>query len=488
MVFSIKLPQRECLIFLILAAIYTITRLPLLFFLPLIRDEALYSIMVEEQVRSPTLIPTLFGYPVSWKPPLFFWVYSLFSQFPLPLEAVYRFPSFLFGLATLVPLYLILRNVGASRNVAFFSLVVFLFSFVSLYSNGALLTDTLLFFLISCSLYLYTEKKLGDWRFLAAGTFAFAAFFVKLVIVFMVPLLAVVYLYTRQRKMLRNPLFIVSLLAVPAAFVLHLMLLKSVGLAEELYLSDIGGHLLTGEGFLSQAKLAWGSMHMLITGAGIWFVLSLLGLWKHWRKNLFMTTWYVMILFPLVAGFFMPWYYLPVFPAVSYFAVMALLRWEDKENADALFGAFITLAIIGTVIMCVLMYSTLYLDVLPEKEAGLLLSGKENVMVVGGYAPGIIAYKMTTEYHSGEVLDVGWVVVTSNSTGESVAEFVQDYHTDKYPVVDGSFTSFFTNSEIFRKDTNIVDFDYVVLVRRNDVAVDGDSIYDKDGITIYKVN
>ena len=60
----------------VLVVFYLITRLPVLDYLPLVQDEALYSIMIEEQRESLTLVPTFLGYEVSWKMAPFFWIYS----------------------------------------------------------------------------------------------------------------------------------------------------------------------------------------------------------------------------------------------------------------------------------------------------------------------------------------------------------------------------------------------------------------------------
>lgn len=487
---SLRLPKtdRECLV--VLAVAYLLLRLPLLTFLPLISDENLYALMAEEQMQHPTLIPTLFGHEVSWKPAPVFWIYGAFSRLAsglLPMEAVYRLPSLLFGLLALPPLYFLLRNAGSTLLGAFFAVLIFSASIVSIYSQTSFLTDSLMFLLICSSLWLYTEKRLPAWRFLAAGALAFAAFFTKLVIAFMIPLLAVAYFYVRRREILANPLFLVSLLAVPAAFLLHFALLQSSSLANELYVSDIGGHLLSPEGAQAQAQKLVGSLSTFLTTAGIWFALSLYGLWKYWRTELFMAFWYVLLVFPALTGAFMPWYFLPVMPAIAFFAAAALLRWEGKEKPDRFFIIVLSVALLLSLPLMALYYSGLREGPLPEQEAGLLLAGKENVLIVGIYAPDIVSYKMLTELRStGHSKDVGWIITQANPTADEILTYASDYHSMKYPIVDGSFSSSFTSNATFRKDSNLTSPDYVAVSGGPDMQIPGfHTIYNNLFVTVY---
>jgi hypothetical protein len=492
---SLRLPKtdRECLI--VLAVVYLLLRLPLLSFTPLIQDENLYAMMAQEQLQHLTLLPTFLGYAVSWKPALTFWVYAGFSKLfsgLLPLEAVYRFPSVLFGLLSIPPLYFLLRNAGSTRLFAFFTLLIAVVSVISIYPQAAFLTDSLLFLLICSSLWLYTESRLPAWRFLAAGALAFAAFFVKLVIAFMIPLLAAVYFYAQRRETLRNPLFLVSLLAVPAALLLNFALLQSSSLATQLYVSDIGGHLLGPGGTAAEAIQLRDSASTFFSLCGIWFALSLYGLWKYWRTDLFMACWYLLLVFPLLTGAFMPWYFLPVLPAVAYFAVAALMRWEGKEKVDRFFLIILSLLLLASIPLLAFYYLELRESTLPQEGAGLLLSGKENALIIGTYAPDIIAYKTLTELRaSGQSLDVGWIDLPSPPTEAEVLTYVSDYHSMKYPIVDGSFTSSFTTNATFRKDSNLTSFDYVAVVDGQNISLPGFSaIYNEtyDGefnVTVY---
>lgn len=485
---AFKMPEKESHLILILAAVYLLTRLPLMFIMPLMQDEAIYAVMIEEQKLHPTILPTFLGYLVSWKPPLFFWTDAAFP--PLShLELSYRFLPFLCGLLTLPLLYFLLRNTGASRNISFFTVLIFLLSLPSLYPNSMALTDSLFFFLTVSALYLYTERRFGDRRFLAAAVFAFLAFFTKQLVPLMIPLLALAYFYNKERKTLRNPMFLVSLVAVPLVFLVHLYILNSAGLVQELYLAELQTHV-GGLGFFSPLEMFLGSMQAFVAGAGVWFALSLFGVWKYWRQEPFMAVWYMLSLFAMLSGYYMVWYYLPVMPAIAFFAALTLVKWEGREQIDAFFAFFFCLTIILTLAGLFYVYSALYSGYMPQKEAGLILAGKENVLIVGAYQPGIVSYKAVTEARAGRQPDFGWVILTSAQSNEKAAtDFIKDYHTDAYQISNGSFSGMFSDtSVIYRKDSNLTSFDYVAVVGR-DVSLPGaEVLYNKSSIVIYKIS
>jgi len=481
---------------LILIAIYILIRLPLLSYLPFVQDESIYSIMIQEQAAHPTLIPTLFGYPMSWKPMLFFWTYSIITHvtlaLPIPIEAAFRLPSFLFGLLTVPLLYLVIKKVEptGSRAVAFFSTIIFMFTLVSSYPQDALLLDSMMFFLMVCALYLYIDSgnRLGSYRFLLAGALVFVAFFVKLLLVFMVPVLALTYIYLKDKFSIREPLFWISLLAAPLAFVIHFMLLNSAGLSGELYSSEMTSHLVKDDiGATMNAFI--GSMTHFIPGCGIWFALSLAGLWLYGRREPFMAVWYMFILFPLISGNFMIWYYLPVMPAIAYFAALTLVKHDGEERLDKFFMIIFSMMLLASVALCLMVYATIYGDYMPQKDVGMMMAGKENVLVLGRYNPAILTYKMLNEGSYGRVRDVGWILEQKNMPKEDAGALIQDYHKQVANMTDGSFSAMFTAQDwSFRKDTNITSFDYVVLVGQDAVMPGNYSVlYNKSNLTIYRL-
>ncbi len=483
---QLNLPSNTRTLLLILIAIYLVTRIPLLFYLPFVQDEALYAVMIAEQADNPTLVPTFLDYPVGWKPAPFFWLHVPFNELPLPLEARLRLPSMLAGLATIPILFRLLQNSGLTKNAAFFTMLLFLFSLVTAYPHGALLTDSILFLFISGALLLYSEKSLGSWRFLGAGALTILAFFTKLFLAFMIPILAVAYIFTKDRKNLKNPLFLVSLLAIPLAIGLYFMMFSMSGVTDEIQFS-IGSNINNPEGLQGQLRTIMGAVGILLEGAGIWFALSLFGFIRHWRGNIFMSVWYLLSIFPMLTGSFMPWYFLPVAPAMAYFGVMLLLMWKGKERIDTLFWAFLSMAIILTVALSALIYThELHERFYPQKEAGELMAGRDNVLIIGIYYPGTFSYKIMNEQ---EPKDFGWILVPYNQSDAVMAEYIIDYHSGAYETEDGSFGSMFSTSKIFRKDTNITKFDYIVIAgERSLIPANSQLIYNKSKITIYEIN
>ncbi len=479
----------------LLAAAYLVPRLILLIVMPFVLDEALFTMMSGEQAVHPTAIPTLFGYPISWKPAPYFWTYAALSwpslQLGLPLEVAYRLPSLLFGLLSLPLLYAVLRKAGATRNVAVASVVIFMFSGISLYPQSTVLTDAPMLFLILLSLYLYLEEKAGRWRYLAAGAAAFVGFFFKVFFAFVPPILAVAYFYSRDRKVLKDPVFLSSLALPLIAALINLYMLQGVGLGGEFLEGNAVSHLISSEGLQGQLKGMVDALDNLFLFSPLWLGLSIIGFAKSWRENLFMSFWYALLAIPLVSSLVLPWYYLPVLPAIAYFAASVLVRSDGKEKTDAFFYFTLALlAICSLAFYAVIEYYT-YVFYNPEKVAGLLVAGKENVLIIGNYKPSIAAYKVLSEQRSGQRLDFGWIILSPDSNFSVIDDYVHDYYDPSFNTTDGSLSSLFTTKGIFRKDTNVTRFDYVVVAGARDYRPAGSAaIYSDDqaAVYVYKVN
>lgn len=455
----------------LILCIYILSRLPLLLVMPLTFDEALYSTMIFEQMHHPTLIPTFLGYPVGWKPGLFFWSYAAFAlpfiNTGFPLEAVFRMPSFLFGLASILPLYLVLRKAGASEDSAFISIIVFILSGVSIYAQSSLLTDSALFFFVILALYLYMDERFGRWRFLAAGLAAFIAFFFKSVFAFMIPVLALAWFFLKDRRMLKDPLFLISLSAPFIALGIHYNVLQGAGLGQ-LFVQDISGHLLSQSGLIGQLHGAYGALGTLVIYSPIWIGLFIAGIARDWRKNLFMASWAALAVIPLLSNATLPSYFLPVLPPLAFFAASILLESGGKERMDLFFLVTFVILAIASLSLFYLLECQEYRLFMPEKEAGMLLAGKADALVIGDYAPSILAYKMGQEYRAyGAPLDVGWVFLQPDINQSSISDFISDYGNSRYNVTEGSLSSGFTESINFRKDSNITRFEYIVTVGRD---------------------
>jgi hypothetical protein len=450
------------LFFLALTIVYILTRLPLLGYLPFIQDEAIYTIMIGEQHDHPTIIPTLFGYPISWKMAPFFWLYSFLSGFTQGFgpEAGFRFPSVVFGFVCLVPLYLIMRHFS-DDNRAFLSCILYLVSFVSIYPNTSLLIDSPAFLLILLSLYFYVVKG----NPLAGGAFAAIAFTFKLVTAFISPVLALGYfILIGKKEMAADKLFIASLALPLLAALLNYALLSPFGGGNQVYFEELLPRLLTSGVQMDLLTRLSMSLNTLAYSMGPVFLLSILGFVKNWRKHRFMSLWFALTILPFLAATQYPWYYLPVLPAVAFFAALAVYDGKNALNQN-LPGLFIAAAICAISLMLVWgAYLALHNLHNTEKIAGEMLAGKENVLIIGHFKPGILAYKELGERRTlGRPLDYGFILGPPSFGGDDAAAFVREYDTGSVPAINGSFSGMYTSPSIFRKDTDISSFDYLVL-------------------------
>ena len=466
-----------------------LTRIPPMLSLPLIQDESVYAMMIEEQYRHPTLIPTFLGVPVSWKPFLFFWTYAPAATWPAVTEAVYRLPSLLFALGSVAASYLLLRNARLSVNTAGLSMLIFIFCFFTIYPQSTLLTDSLAFFLISSSLYLYSQEPLGRGRYALGALLAAAAVFTKLSLGFMVPLLAAAYFYSFGRRTLKDPAFLLSLLAAPLAYGAHILLLDSAGLAGEITFQS-GGHVVSGAGLMGQLEILSGSfITIMMTGSIIWLSLAIYGFAMNWKENFFLSAWFSLTIIPFFTASMLPWYYLPVMPAVGYFAALTLIRWKGREKIDAAFWAFLGFLLLVVIAVLLYNYSTYFAHYSDHREAGKMMAGKEGVLFIGRYVPGVVAYKVLEDYKSGNPLDYGWIAFPQEGTDYSgLAPFIEDYHYSGVTVIDRTFSELFSRKEIFRKETNLTSFRYIVVTEVGGGSLPYDVIYNKSNVTIYEVD
>jgi len=472
----------------LLTIFYLLVRLPLLSHLPFVQDEAVYAVMIEEQRDAPTLVPTFLDHPISWKMAPFFWSYSFLTSFTgwAGLEASYRLPSLIFGFLSIFPLYHLVRHYS-DDNRALLSCLLFLSSFVSVYPNTTLLIDSSAFLLILLSLYFYLIKDDP----IKGGAIAAVAFTFKLVTAFICPLLAALaLLLSGKKENLMDKRFLISVALPMLAAVINYTILSPFGGGGQVYFEELLPRIMaSGSGALDPIAKLFASFDTLAYSMGPIFIVSLFGLAKHWRAQPLLAGWYALIVLPFVAGASYPWYYLPVLPAVCAFAAMALYDplKDWKGNFDRL--AVAALVILVSLHLVLGAYSLLYAMHSPEKEAGLAIAGKENVLILGQFNPGIFAYKEVVERRTlGKALDYGLIIGPPSFGGEEGADFVNDYHNDKHQTEDGSFSAIYTSSSIFRKDTNITRFDYLVLSGDLGFLLRAPALYEADDIIVYNIS
>jgi hypothetical protein len=465
---------------LIIIAVYLITHLAILTYVPFIADEGPYSVMIEEQAEHPSTVLTFLGYAVPWKPPVMFWTYSVFAGplrgLPIPIEAVYRLPSTFFGLANALLVFLIFERLLKDRKEAFLISMVYLTTFLPIYVDSAVLTDTMCGTAIFAGVLAYVHGLSDRRMFIAGGLLTFIAYFIKQANAATIPVVAVALLFEKDKKKLADPLFLVSLAAFPIAIYL--------------FNANLGALIGSDVSYLAQKSIldnldpiqVASSLFYLFLMTVTWLAASLFGFWRNWQRNLMMTAWYCLTLFPLFAGALKPFYFYPVMPAMAYFALQLVYRDTDgKAKVDALFWfGFISMAVVCLAVGFIV-HAMFYGAYIEEKNAGEFLAGKENVLIIGDYTPGTFSYKMLEEKRAtGEWLDYGMILLP-NTSGDLYWPFIHDYSTEYDGVVDKTFANAFAVHVIYRKETNITAFDYICVVGNRTINPGGELVFSRLG-------
>ncbi|VVC72029.1 Undecaprenyl phosphate-alpha-4-amino-4-deoxy-L-arabinose arabinosyl transferase [uncultured archaeon] len=210
---------------------------------PFYKDEALYATTIDEFLESPSVLPTFNRETFTWKPMLFFYygaaAYSITGRLGVGLENGYRLASAIPGFAASILLFLVIRRLTKNADLALLSATIFAAVNATVLADTALLTDSLLAFLVLAGFYFYIRaKEEFDARkpasfklFLAlAFTTSFLAFLTKTYAALLLPALAVTYLFFSERKLLSNRLFLATLAAPLLAAALHIALFASQGM------------------------------------------------------------------------------------------------------------------------------------------------------------------------------------------------------------------------------------------------------------------
>lgn len=496
-----KISEKQLLLSLVIVAL--LTRLPLISFFPLVLDEAIYGMIIADQLEHPTLVPTLFDYPVFWKPQLFYWIYAFFvgilKGLPISIEAVYRLPSHLFGLFNIVLLYYLLKSININKQLSFLTALIYSLIYLNVYVANSLLADTLLNTFILGSLFLYFNKNLGDRRFLLAGLLVFAAYFVKLIAAFIIPLLAVAYFYFNNKKTLKNKFFIISLLFVPVAAFVHYQIYADVLESHELR------EAFNKEVF-ERNKLTLVTTYFKIFGTAntfvyvnVWVIFSALGLLKFWRDNKFMAAWYAVIIVILTSSSFLPWYYVVVLPPISYFSLIYLVQHQKKIILDRFFYVALAIMLSGSFLIGFFYHIDELLKPFEyQREAGKFLAFKENVYIIGVPPQTMIAYKVLEEKRAGKDVDFGWVLMSHvklyNITNfTTIKNYMDDYHyvAKNMNTTNGSFARAYWDYGVYKKDTNIKKPKIIAIVGFENGTIDKKLIreftnYAGDKVRIYE--
>jgi 4-amino-4-deoxy-L-arabinose transferase-like glycosyltransferase len=458
----------------IILALFTITIISKFIYLgamPFSFDETLYTEMIAEEGEHPSFLPTWFGYPAPWKPGLFFFASSLFlpitsAIFSSP-EYAYRIPVMIFGLLNAALLYLIVKRFSG-EGTALAASLLFYSALPAFNVEGRLLMETFMLSTILTSLYFYTREKYSPTSsFALGGVFAFLSAITKSIIAIIIPILAIAYMFQFDRKNLKSPAFLMSLLAVPAGLVLFWLSLSGLGLSESIFLTDTGKMFVYDYSSELLFNIIYGFFIIALLTLPV-LAASLISFASRWKENLMFSTWMLLLFLLLLLGQ-RPWYYYYAMPPVAFFSALLLVPSGKKLDAFA--------ALILAMVVAVSCSVALFAEWNPSdqpffaegKEIGLMLSGKENVLFIGQYQANTISisYKAIGERKGhGNPLDFGWILFDykkNNLTTSSAQDFVQDYWRNDYDIEENSFAGIFWQEKIFRKNTSITEFDYVVV-------------------------
>ncbi|MEK6981436.1 MAG: glycosyltransferase family 39 protein [Candidatus Micrarchaeota archaeon] len=489
-----KLSDRRIIIILVLLAI--ITRLPIISYFPFLVDEATYSIMISEQLEKPSLIPNFLGYPTFWKPILFYWVYAFFvgflKNFPIPIEAVYRLPTELFGLANIIILYMFLRNNKFNKTFAFLMLLIYTLIFLNVYVSNTLFVDTMLNTFILGSLYFYTKENPNNKDYFLAFALSFGAYYVKLITAFIIPVLVIGYYYFKDKKILTKKVFILSLLAVPLAMVLQYFIyaqLLTTPVLGDSYSKELFDRL-NPETILSKINETWRIFQYI----NMFLIFAVAGFLKYSKENKFMSIWFVIFFLTILTNVGYFWYYVTVLPPIAYFALMFLCEGK-KENYDRFFQLMLIVAIIFNLVVGFFASNGIYEYYNPARVAGQMIVGKNNVEIIGLPALTTVAYKVIEEKRIGNATDFGWILFTDlNVSSDQVNNFINnyDYSSNSLNISDGSFSRMYWDYKIFRKTTSVKKFDYLVLPGFSEyyenISINGTILYQYKYATVIKIN
>ncbi len=481
-----KLLSDERALLFLLALLYLAIRIPLLSYLPFIQDEAVYTVQISEQMAHFSFVPTYLGSGTDWKPPLFFWVYAVLVKplmgLPLPLEAVFKLPTLLFGLANMLLLYYLIKAMTSNRELAFMTALIHTGIFLVVNVNTTVLMDTFMMTLVLAGILCYVKESWGRRRFLAGGAFTFLTFMTKFWLALIIPLMAVAYFASRDRKVLRDRAFLLSLLSIVIAYLVFSAFFTFPGTVQDVSFIYTIQHRLLAVFSLPQIVSSFG---MFFVFSIVWVGISLLGAYKFWRAEPLMTLWLALGVFPIFGGVYLLWYYLPVMVPVAFFSARLLLDNQGKQRLDGFCIFFTMLIMIAGLAIGFAYYNELLGDYGGQRTAGELIALKDNTVIVGNYCPAVVAYKILEETRTGSEKDFGWILA-ANATDSIVRSFISDYNTSTYPLSSDFGTMFDTTNTMYRKPSNVTRPDYVVVCGFPNVTVSGTMLSNESYVRVFK--
>lgn len=487
----------------IIAALFALIFLFKLYYLdkaPFSEDEVLYAEMIEEAGENPAFLPTYFGYLAIWKPGTYFIVYSLFLPFTKAVftsfESIYRFPNLLFAIISTCLVYLISKRFGG-EDVGILSALTFACAPIGVHVEGRLLMEPLVLVPILASMYLYTKEKKTAADYLLAGAFAFFAAIIKYIFALLIPALAIIYFITSERKNLHNPALIVSLFGAPLGILAFFFALNSIGMGEEIFLIDAGRGITYGTDTMGSLE-AFKNFSWAFGFLFLYFAAAAVVMMREEKPKIepFILAWAGFLFFLLFSTTFRQWYVYYFLPPLAFIAGIAL---AEKGRADNLSIAFAVVFVVVSLASFSLSFSewekSLYASSYEAKQVGFSIAGDNSTLFIGRqYVIGVaLCYKALEERATlGHPEDFGYLMVRTievvngtsrnwnadyNFTGEELRAytlmFIENYTRDDYTVEEEDFSQFFWNDTTFRRKTPIKEFNTIVVAPPMNFTLEG---------------
>jgi len=403
----------------VLVVVALLFRYPFIFGHPLQLDETLYAEIIDEFTKKPGPVPVFYGMPVTWKPILAFAAYSplvvFFRGLGVNNEELYRLPPVVFGVLNTLVVYFLLNRMDfeekPKKEIAFVGALAYAAMPLAAETETMLLTDSFFVFLINLALLCYTNAKKPEW--LAAATvLSFLAAWTKTFAALIIPLLALAYWFWRERGFAKNPFFIASLAGVPAGLASYAALVWGIPGVQDEFIFDVTGRFfLYG---IAKTTLMGASHFVSLTLP--WNVFAALGVWKFWRKNIFCAFWLALSAPITLAAYTLFWYFLPIAPAIAWFSA----RYLVHPRIDLL--TVLTAALLAGAAFAGMYAQQLFYDknFEEQKEIGLYLRDKDNVLYFGPQASTLVYYFLSGNESKHYTVVYTWSWLLNDEMAENV--------------------------------------------------------------------
>lgn len=348
-------------------------------------DEAWYADISRNMMETGDIITTIWNMDVFFeKPPLYFWLTSLFFSLFGVSEFSARLPSAIFGLAIAAVVYFFTKNLF-NKNSAIVATLILFSSPQFLYRARTGNLDTVLTFWMFLSFYAfykgYTASK--KWFFLTGISLALA-FLTKGVVGFypLIPIFVFLIL-GKEFKVMKEQTFIMG---VGAGFVLSsLWLLSSLLLNGQVFLNQFLTSNTEKFGFGLKSFINFSLDYFIFLKAGlkIWFLFLALSigysLYRIKNKNLILPLLYF-ILFVVIMSFVdnkSNWFILPIYPVAAILIAGFFYSLSNQFLSRKFNGLLISLILLVASIQNIIYNKEYFVEDIAGDEARVAIFAKD---------------------------------------------------------------------------------------------------------------